>query len=197
MLREVALEYLKTRNANPGDTVQMGWFVFRIVATDHGLDLLTLDFKALGAFTGDFEISDRVHWAQRETLRCLGAAATDCSLAQPALVSRSYSPGSRQAFIERSQPTNESDSGWYVGMLGDSLDMGNAGSFVHQSLYELSIHDQRLVRFWLLPVGYRVLFDHDDPRIEKVEPAAPNAGIASHLTIERHRAGVGEPERSA
>jgi len=29
------------------------------------------------------------------------------------------------------------------------------------------------------------------------KPAAPNAGIASRLTIERHWPGVGEPERSA
>ena len=102
-------------------------------------------------------------------MRRLGASAVDCTFMQPALVSRSYSPASRSAFIERGQPTNQSDSGWYIGVVGDGLDMGDAGSFVHQSLYELSIRDQRLVRFWLLPVGYRVYFDQDEPRIEKVE----------------------------
>ncbi len=176
MLREAALEYLKARNAKPSETVQLGWFVFRIIATDQGLDLETLDFKALASFTTDFEIPERVHWAQQETLRRLGASAMACTLSQPALVSRSYSPGSKQAFIERGQLTSQSDSGWYVGVLGDTLDMRLASSFVHQSLYELSIRDQRLVRFWLLPVGYRVFFGDDEPRIERVEPdGAANA----------------------
>jgi len=181
MLREAALENLKARNVKPGETVQLGWFVFRTIATDHGLDLETLDFKALASFTTDFEIPERVHWAQQETLRRLGALAKDCTSRQPALVSRSYSPGSKRAFIERGQPTNHSDSGWYVGVLGDTLDMRLASSFVHQSLYELSVRDQRLVTFWLLPVGYQVFFGDDEPRIERVEPV----GIASAASPHR------------
>lgn len=169
MLRESALQYLKTRDAKVGETVQLGWFVFRIVDGLTGIDLESLDFRAMASFTSDFQTSEQIHWAQHETLRDLCVDQLACTLADPALVSRSYRPGGQNAFIERCPPTFETDSGWYVGVVDETLDLENADSFVHQSLYELTIHDERFARFWLLPVGYRIYFDSDEPTIEVVE----------------------------
>ncbi len=56
MLRELALQYLKTLAAKVGETVQLGWFVFRIIDGPNGIDLETLDFKAVASFTTDFQI---------------------------------------------------------------------------------------------------------------------------------------------
>lgn len=167
MLRKAALQFLDSRNAKVGETVQFGWFIFRIIEGEEGLDLETLDFKTVASFTTDFQIPEKICWAQHETLRLLNVEALECRLVDPALVSRSYRPGTRNAYIERCDPVSYGDSGWYVGIVNETLDPNKATSFVHQSLYELTIQDQRLARFWLLPVGYRIYFDADEPRIEK------------------------------
>ena len=170
MLRESALEFLKTRDTKVGETVQLGWFFFRIVDGDNGIDLETLDFRAIASFTRDFQIPEQIHWAQHETLRRIDTQEMRCTLRDPALVSRSYRPGGCNAYIERCPPAFENDCGWYVGVIDETLDLNHPDSFVQQSLYELTIHDQRFARFWLLPVGYRIYFESDEPRIEKVEP---------------------------
>lgn len=167
MLRESSIEYIRTQNAQAGETVQCGWFIFKVIEGPQGLDLVTLDFKAIASLTDDFQIPEQIHWAQQETLRRLGTSALDCNLRSPALVSRAYRPGSPQNYIERCEPTFEGDSGWYVGVINEPFDPNDTKSFVHQSLYELTIHDDRLARFWLLPMGYRIYFDSDEPRIEK------------------------------
>jgi hypothetical protein len=101
----------------------------------------------------------------------LGEELEECTLLQPALVSRSYHPAADGVFIERQPPTNDNDSGWYVGIADDDIEMSDRTSYVHRSLYELTIHDERLARFWLLPSGYRVSFGDGEPKIEKVEPS--------------------------
>ena len=53
-----------------------------------------------------------------------------------------------------------------MGVVDDALDSNDPDSFIHQSLYELTISDERFARFWLLPVGYRVYFDSEESRIE-------------------------------
>ena len=185
MLRESALQYLKTRDAKVGETVQLGWFVFRIIEGQVGIDLESLDFRALASFTSDFRIAEQIHWAQNETLRLLGVDELACTLTDPALVSRSYRPGGENTFIERCSPTSDTDCGWYVGVVDESLDINDADSFVHQSLYELTIRDERFARFWLLPVGYRIYFDGDEPRIEEVEQAvAHQRAISSAITFQ-------------
>jgi hypothetical protein len=172
MLRDLALNLLKTRDAKVGETVQIGWFVFRIIDGQNGIELESLDFKELASFTSDFQVPEQIHWAQHETLKRLGVDGFACSLSDPALVSRSYTPGGTNAYIERCQPTSESDSGWYIGVVDETLDFNDAASFLHQSLYELTILDRRFARFWLLPVGYRVYFDSTEPRTERVEQGA-------------------------
>ena len=175
MLRESALAYLHTQNAHADQTVQIGWFIFKIVDTASGIDLETLDFKNIASYTSDFQTPEQIHWAQQETLQRLNVAPVDCTLGHSALVSASYKPFSPFAFLERAVPTSSSDSGWYVGMRNDefcSEDTDPEGLLSLESLYELTIHDERFARFWLLPPGYRIFFDGDDPTIEKVEQGA-------------------------
>lgn len=174
MLRESSLEYLRT-HAKAGETLQCGWFIFKVIEGEDGLDLISLDFKAIASFTADFQIPEQVHWAQQETLRQLGASLQDCTLANSAQVSRSYRLGALNVYLERCEPVSEGDSGWYVGVINEPHDPDDAKSFVHLSLYELTIHDERFARFWLLPVGYRIFFNNDEPCVEAPEkPKALN-----------------------
>lgn len=107
----------------------------------------------MASFTSSFQIAEQVHWGQNEILRRLGVDELACALVHPALVSRSYRPGGQNAFIERCPPTSETDGGCYVSVVDETLDFNIPDSFVHRSLYELTIHDERFARFWLLPVG--------------------------------------------
>jgi len=170
MLREAALSFLEDRNVRAGETVECGWFIFRVVSQGARFDLETLDFRAMASFTRDFSAVERIHDAQQRELAAQGVEPIACTLQHSALVSRSYFPGSRGAFIQRSESVGGTDSGWYVGIRNDPLSLEDASSFVHQSLYELSIHDSRFLAYWLLPYGFHVLFDGDACRVERVEP---------------------------
>jgi hypothetical protein len=65
---------------------------------------------------------------------------------------------------ERQCPSRNNDSGWYVGVLNVPRDMTDQNSFEFRSLYELSIADDRMIPFWLLPVGKCVMLDSEEVR---------------------------------
>lgn len=113
----------------------------------------------MATFTEDFSEVERIHALQEATLAHFQAEESPCTLWQSALVSLSYSPGQAHAFLERLSPTENNDSGWYVGVQDETRDMKDPTSFTRRSLYELTIHDKRMAAYWLLPTGTRVSLD--------------------------------------
>jgi hypothetical protein len=106
-------------------------------------------------------MAEQIAASQTDTLRSFGVSECPCTLQQTALVSVSYTPGHPDAFLQRQEGTDANDSGWYVGVLDDPADMDDVATFSRRSLYELTIHDMRLARFWLLPTGTTIrLRDH-------------------------------------
>lgn len=172
MLRETALRYLQGRDARSGQTVQIGWNVLRITEGPEGLDVESLDFERMASFTADLRIAEQIQRAQEETLRMGGLEPEACNLMQTALVSRSYTPRSPLAFIERCGVSENNSSGWYVGVVDDPLRIDDPDSFILRSLYELTIQDERLARWWLIPVGYRVFLSGDRLELAKVVRSA-------------------------
>lgn len=153
-----ALEaYLSSRHHSAGETVQFGWFVFRIAEAGSPPRIESLDFRRMASFTDDFRITERIEAAQTKTLRSFGVSECPCTLMQSALISVSYTPGHPDAFIQRQESTDANDSGWYVGILDDPADMDDVAAFSRRSLYELTIHDMRLAPFWLLPAQTTIL----------------------------------------
>lgn len=159
-LKEIVQRYLATVPHRVGETVQLGWFVFRIADDSVPPEIETLDFRKMGSFTTDFTFAERIRALQTDALGRYDVKSEYCTLLQWALVSRSYAPGSDAAFLHRQQPSSESDSGWYVGMTDDEMDLDDEGSFDRVSLYELSIADERMLPFWLLPVGTKVMLNN-------------------------------------
>lgn len=155
-LKQIAQRYLATVPHRVGETFQLGWFVFRIADTSIPPELESLDFRRMASFTSDFSEAERIRFLQTEALKRFQVEAEGCTFMQTALISRSYSPHRADAFVERQQPSGENDSGWYVGVLNEQNDMGDESSFEVRSLYELSIADQRMLPFWLLPTGTKV-----------------------------------------
>ena len=174
MIKADVLAYLSNRSAHPGETVQYGWFIFRLVGNGGRLDIETLDFKQIASFTDDFSVVERIHHEQLRVLEREGVDLAICNLQQYAIVSKSYRPDVTDPFMNRTSEVEGNDSGWYVGVLGDSLDMNDPNSFEPRSLYEVSIHDHRFVPFWLLPSGFQVLFDGNRPITERSQ--GPPAG---------------------
>jgi hypothetical protein len=93
-----------------------------------------------------------------EVLKKWRARPSMCTLWHAAVVSRSYKPSIMNAFLKRDADLDQNDSGWYVGVADDSLDVNDPSNLALQSLYELSIHDARFTPYWLLPAGYVIQF---------------------------------------
>jgi len=153
MIKQLVQEYISKRQHKPGETVQFGWFIFRIAGS---AEIETLDFKEIASFTTDFSTVERIHALQRGALARSGRGEEGCTLWQSAVVSRSYSPEHQDAFLKRDAPTDANDSGWYVGVSKEERPMDDVESFVRRSLYELTIRDMRMAPFWLLPSGTTV-----------------------------------------
>jgi hypothetical protein len=161
----MVLDFLSTRTVKHGESVEYGWFIFRTVVENGLLDLETLDFRDMASFTRDFTPVERIDSAQSAMLAIQRAEPEWCSLWHAAHISRSYTPGSPCAFMERLDRLENSKSGWYIGVADDPLDVNEPANLHFQSLYELTIHDERFAPYWLLPVGFLVEFDGDRPAI--------------------------------
>ena len=155
-IRAKVLKFLADRQAKDGETVKYSWFIFDAIVNDKQLELHTLDFEKMASYTTDFTAVETIHAEQMNVLAEEKAEPCRCALCHSATISRSYTPGHEFAFIERQDELEGNDSGWYVGVTDDPLDVNNPDNLHLQSLYELTIHDRRLAPYWLLPVGYRV-----------------------------------------
>lgn len=160
-IKQLVQKFLSERPHHIGETVQFGWFVFKIVEQGQPPRIETLDFCQIASFTEDFSEAERIHSLQTAALVQFSAAETPCTLRQSALVSASYVPGHASAFLQRQAPTDGNDSGWYVGVHDDVRDMHDPNSFSRRSLYELTIQDMRMAAYWLLPKGTVVTLAHE------------------------------------
>jgi len=152
-IKSLVQKFLSERPHNAGETVQFGWFIFRIAEPGRPPRVESLDFRQLASFTEDFSEAERIYALQLATLPQFKRTECPCTLRQFALISLSYTPERDDVFIERQQAADGNDSGWYVGVYDESRDMNDAASFTRRSLYELTIHNMRLAAFWLLPPG--------------------------------------------
>ena len=167
MIREQALEHLKTLDAKPGELVQFSWFLFRLTETDGELDIETLDFEKSASYTKDFDLVNLIHAAQVQVLQKEQVEPEFCNLRQCAICSKSYAAGSPHAFLSRIGPAEEAEAGWYVGIIDDPLDVDNRQNLNIKTLYEICTRDRRFLPYWLLPTGYRVAFGGDEPEITR------------------------------
>lgn len=159
MIEQSIQKYLSSRPVSRGEIVHAGWLVFRIANDTHPVELECLDFKSVGSFTKDLGVAEAIFEMQANRLRMHSAQEEPCTLRHSAVVSKSYVPGHPAAFLKRDTSARDLDSGWYLGVFDDSVDFGDPNSFYTKSLYELSIADQRLLPYWLMPVQTFVSVD--------------------------------------
>lgn len=156
MLGRAIEAFLSGRRVAVGETVQAGWLVFRVVGLGPPLKLESLDFVRMASFTTDLSRAEVIYRDQQAMLRRHGVEEELCTVMHSAIVSKSYRPGHPSAFLKRDDPSEGHSSGWYVGVLNDPFSMDDDSTFELRSLYELSIADERMTPFWLMPVGTTV-----------------------------------------
>ncbi|GFE82794.1 hypothetical protein GCM10011487_47940 [Steroidobacter agaridevorans] len=107
----------------------------------------------MASFTRDLSRAEAIYRDQQAMLRRHGVEEELCTVMHSAIVSKSYQAGHPSAFLKRDAAVEGHSSGWYVGILNDPLSMDDESTFELRSLYELSILDERMIPFWLMPVG--------------------------------------------
>lgn len=165
-LKELVQLFLSERPHKAGETVQFGWLWFRVVKEGSPPEVESLDMKRMASFTTDFSEAERILRQQNEVTNRYGVEPDACSLMHTAMVSTSYRPGHPDAFLKHDAPSGDRDSGWYVGVYNDPIDLDDADSFQLQSLYELTINDMRTASYWTLPQGFLVHLNSG--RVERV-----------------------------
>jgi hypothetical protein len=165
-MKSLVQRYLSGVDHRSGETIQFGWFVFRILEAGAPPEVESLDFKEMASFTTDFSAANAVRDLQYAALCRSQVCEEPCNLMQTALVSRSYAPGRTDAFLERQTRSENYDAGWYVGVINEHLDLEEPDSFEFRSLYEISIRDSRTTPFWLLPVGTTVILETGEVQIK-------------------------------
>lgn len=161
------LKYLKSIKASAGETVEYGWFIFRIVSNGDDIDIETLDFNEMAKFTKDISIAADIHYNQMQVLKKYNENPERCNLQQYAVISNSLESNSNEIFMNRAQPNNENDSGWFVGVQDDMLDVNLPENLRLISLYELSLMHKELLPYWLLPQNYTIMLNSDNIEVKK------------------------------
>lgn len=167
-IREQIIKWLATQECASGETVQYGWFIFKIT-DEEPLNIESLDFQEMASFTSDLKPAATVHRLQQTTLEQQQVHALDCNLQQYALVSKSYQPQASCSFMNRMDSSHDNDSGWFIGKTDEKLDINDPANLIQQSLYELTINDNRFAPYWLLPEKFTVTFDDEKPNV--ISPA--------------------------
>lgn len=144
---------MASRTFSEGEIVHVGWFALRITNSSKPVELECPDFRGLGTFTSDLREAETIFEMQANELRIRSLVDEPCTMRHTAVVSKSYVPGHPHAFLKRDTNARNWDSGWYLGILNDPLNIDDSNSFLAPSLYELSIADRRMLPYWLMPVG--------------------------------------------
>lgn len=65
-------------------------------------------------------------------------------------------------FMSRSNATNERDSGWFVGCLGQEHDHNDPANLRNVSLFDAFLHQLGIQGFMTFPVGSVIVMDQND-----------------------------------
>lgn len=151
--------HLAGRRIEVGHSVEFGWLILWVEEIGPPIVFRSLDLLRMASFTTDLRRAEMDHFLQRRVIEAYSADGEDCCLWYSEMISKSYEPGHPNAFLERQGPLERKASGWYVGIEDDPLDMNDFNSFEFKSLYELSISDDRMLPYWLMPVRTLVFLE--------------------------------------
>jgi hypothetical protein len=151
----------------PGESLQIGWMFDQIVdRPDGSLGIAEPDFESMPVEWVDcVTLTLRHIWFQKESAASVAQIATYPSYRQTAVVcSRLRSAAA--IVMHHDEPTDNLDSGWFIGCYDDDHDHDDVTQLISVSLYEVAVSwDQRFIAYAALPLGCTVVAGQGPPVI--------------------------------
>ena len=166
MLEELK-NYVKKVNAKPGEVIQFGWLIIKVTGGSGSLEYEAMDFVGDGRYTSDLRKVSEIFEKQLATLKLNEAKTELCNHQQCALVPRELlNEGEiNRVYMIRTHKAERNDSGWFIGLDDESVDIDDHENLIFVSTYSLSIKFPELLPFWLLPIGFEVDFENGVPKV--------------------------------
>lgn len=143
----------------PGQTVQLGWATLRLTLRDDGtLGVLEPDLKHELKWVESVDQSLLETWRQKEVLDSLGLSARadfPRQALQAVVCSRVWD--STSFVLGRAEPSDPTDSGWFIGCNDEAHDHQQADALAVVPLIEVAVRLPPLTQFLALPVGVDVV----------------------------------------
>tara|TARA_R110002096_G_scaffold426410_1_gene636085 strand:- start:5008 stop:5643 length:636 start_codon:yes stop_codon:yes gene_type:complete len=153
------------------DTIQMSWIWLQVSNDERGKKVTAPVYPSMPMeFSDDCSDALNLMIRQRYVADSFGEEPGWCNACQSAIVIKDLYE-CEQWFMNRMDPEEASDSGWFVGAEDSNLDVNVAKNLERKSLWELYCHREEIGEFFLLPVDWGVDFEaepvvwHDNEQI--------------------------------
>lgn len=145
----------------PGETFQIGWMLTKVQA--HGSSQLTLEEPDMESFPIRW-VPGVSHTLRQQMLQAfmLDSVSLRHEMQIPTILNTLLSCTrytAREFFMVRAEATNERDSGWFVGCVGQDHDHNDAANLRCISLYEAYLGQKGIQGFLAFPMGSMVVVE--------------------------------------
>lgn len=155
----------------PGQFIQLGWSWLEVAEKDGQTILCAPQWgKHPMHFQEDCSEALNVVLLQRYFAESFTPQITPCHARQSALMIKDLDQ-CKNIFINRDEPTNERDSGWFFGAQDSQLEANDSQNLVPISLWELVCRYPASVECLWLPAGWQVVFEDRPIVLQDYEPA--------------------------
>ena len=156
-----------------GEIVDVGWMTFLVSVDSRGVRVAAPQIGSSPmTFVEDCSTALNLIAAQQYLLDSFGAEASPCSCRQSALVINDLF-ACDSWFLDRLDPGEGGESGWYVGAHESGLDPGDHRNLGLVSLWDLFSYRPYIGPFLQLPPGWQVSFEERPIVLYQREPVAP------------------------
>lgn len=166
----------KRVNFEIGHLIQCSWMWFK-VETHEGKEAIFA--PRIGETPMRFmrDCSDALNLilTQRYICDSFGVDYESCNARQSAIVIKDIED-CKEIFMNRTDGEDGSVSGWYFGAQDSKLNVDKAENFDLKSLWELSCLFPETMEFFLLPVGWQVVFEKKPTVLMDFKPSSPQSG---------------------
>ena len=168
-------------------TIQISWIWLKIAHDQNGLKVTAPLHPLMPMEFGD-DCSDGLNLMirQRYVADSFGVATGWCNALQSAIVIKDLDQCT-QWFMIRMDNEEGNTSGWFIGAQDSKLDANTAENLELISLWELYCRREEVGEFFLLPVGWQVVFEPAPTILNGYTPVEPLPGsyIATKLGSEQ------------
>lgn len=145
-----------------GNNIQIGWGFFKVLQADCGYQIVAYDLlkNPFNDVTEDLTLNLEIFAQQRKVLNDTKSVVEETSFQDTLIVHKEAFEAS-QIYLQRSEPEDENDSGWYMGVI-DGEDSDNPDDYEKICTYQLIKHCKEALSVMQLPVGTICIFENGE-----------------------------------